>query len=191
MKNFDELIYKVLDLLEKGKSSQEIVSLFPEDKEELEEILKTINILNFQKEDALPSRELLKKIVTQIPSLRYSNKEVEKGRSFNLINLISENMTLNWKFISVFAVLAIFVSVVAYFQLVPQKTPYPQGSETQDQAFVAPTATGDIDDVIDAIFAYSNYEKATLNQEENDVSWLTSESQAVTDLANSYDETTF
>lgn len=64
--NIDKNLIKILELYENGKSASDILMLFPENQKEIKEILEILKTLEKNKEEIMPSKELLKKIVTQI-----------------------------------------------------------------------------------------------------------------------------
>jgi len=92
MKNnnkLEKIFSKSLELYEKGKSISEILDLYPDYSEELQEIFQTIQMLTHEKENLIPPKELLAKIisqikipeeVTKIEESRYLHRGEIKGR---------------------------------------------------------------------------------------------------------------
>ncbi|MCX6813977.1 MAG: hypothetical protein NT078_02095, partial [Candidatus Azambacteria bacterium] len=68
-----------------------------------------------------------------------------------------------------------------------QETEYVQ---TPNEVFV-PRATGNINDVIDAMTALAENEQVIIVEEGNDASMVTIDSQAISDFGQSYDENQF
>jgi hypothetical protein len=67
-----------------------------------------------------------------------------------------------------------------------------QAQEVEKPEDVAiPTATGDIDKTIDALLEEMNVDFGAFGQEENDKNLLGSDSQAISNLGQSYDEKEF
>ncbi len=118
-KNSEELIIKILDLKEQGKTLDEILNLFPEEKEVVEEILKTIDFLKKGKEAAKPSKELLTHLLLKLPQTvadtqktRYLyEEEKSKGRSFIWFSKALKEIIMSKK---VYVTLAVAV-IIALF----------------------------------------------------------------------------
>lgn len=70
---------KFLELREKGKSSPEILSSLPEFRNEIEKIFQIVEILSRQKENIIPSPEILASIISQI-SIKDGVTNKEKKR---------------------------------------------------------------------------------------------------------------
>ncbi len=62
----DKILNEAIELQEKGKSIPEILNLFPEHKETLQEIFQIITILKTQKEQIAPTKELLAQIISRL-----------------------------------------------------------------------------------------------------------------------------
>ncbi len=78
----------------------------------------------------------------------------------------------------------------------PQPTPTPELVVPEwEEPTASPTAeteeTGDIDDAVNAISAFSTNEESFLFGEDDDASLITSDSQAIGDFEQSYDEGEF
>lgn len=63
----EELLSKALGLYDEGKPVPDILSMFPDQKEELSRIFDSIKVLKTQKEAVVAPKELLKKIVSAVP----------------------------------------------------------------------------------------------------------------------------
>lgn len=97
----EESIIKALELRDKGKSIPEILDLFSEHKEIIQEIFQTIGILQAQKEDIVPKKELLTKIISGVSKnqsvtngeiSRYLYRGKIKGRS----SIVQSLGIINW-----------------------------------------------------------------------------------------------
>jgi|GEM_PF-4221255 len=64
--NLEKIMSEALEFKEKGKTISEILDLYPEYKKNLKEMFQTIDVLAREKEKALPSKELLTKIVSGV-----------------------------------------------------------------------------------------------------------------------------
>jgi len=78
----------------------------------------------------------------------------------------------------------------------PQPTPtpelvVPEGEEPTVSPTAETEATGDIDDAVNAISAFSTNEESFLFGEDDDAALITSDSQAIGDFEQSYDESEF
>lgn len=159
------------------------------------------------KEKIKPSKELSQRIladlsVTEKEDSRCVLREKEKGRisGYELIlNQIHIFMT-KWK-MAVPVVLVVLV--VAGLMIIrsgqkTQLTPTQEQSQTAETEYVqtpsevpVPRATGNIDDIIGAMTALAENEQVIIVEEGNDVSMVTIDSQAISDLGQSYDENQF
>ena len=73
----------------------------------------------------------------------------------------------------------------------PELTPASEGEKTAAGSAAEEKATGDIDDAVNAISAFSTNEESFLFGEDDDASLITSDSQAIGDFEQSYDEGEF
>lgn len=201
----EKIIETILQLLEEGRSTSDILNLLPEHQSEVKEIIKIIDNLSIEKEKFVPSRELLSRLLLQITEVtkdkesRYLFEEREKlkGRP-SLITIIKNQfaMATNWKIIVPLGVLVIVIAVIVITQfggrpqVVGPTAPTiksPVAPVTQP-----PVATGNIDDIVNTLFTDSSDEiSQTLEAMDNDVALLGFESQAISDFGQSYNENDF
>jgi len=140
-----------------------------------------------------PSEKLARKIV--------ANLEI-KEIIFNPIH----NLMTKWKVIVpvVIVVLAILVWGIIQFgqkglitgpeggQLTGEEEEYIEKEYVKTPKEVSvPEITGDIDDVINAMSAFSENEMVIITDEGNDASLINLDSQAISDFGQSYDESEF
>ncbi len=163
---------------------------------------KIIKILNACKNSIVPPKELLAKIISDINI----NKREEKGRLSvisNLINQIHKSMNLNWKIaFPIVGIVAIIAVLLIYSQSFKEPTQY-TGEKTLKQELAEktqaskpkevtiPKATGNIDDAINAIIAFSTNEEYVLDEEDIDASLIEADNQAISDFGQSYGEDEF
>lgn len=70
MKNDNEqILIRALELLDQGKSRDEILNLFPKNREEIEGVLKTAELLMLAKNAIVPPKKLLYDTLAKLPSL--------------------------------------------------------------------------------------------------------------------------
>jgi len=62
----NDIFEKVLEMQENGKSYSDILSSFPEHKNDVEDFLETINFLESQKNTVLPSKKALTQTINKI-----------------------------------------------------------------------------------------------------------------------------
>ncbi|HDM32139.1 MAG TPA: hypothetical protein ENG32_02150 [bacterium] len=62
----DEILERAIELLKEGKSKDEILDKFPEYKEKLKSLLEVVEILKEKKAKTFPSKDSLKKILSQV-----------------------------------------------------------------------------------------------------------------------------
>ncbi|MDP2934777.1 MAG: hypothetical protein Q8N59_03375 [bacterium] len=163
------------------------------------------------KEKIKPSKELSQRIladlsVTEKEDSRCVLREKEKGRisGYELIlNQIHIFMT-KWK-MAVPVVLVVLVVAGLMIIRSGQKTqPTQEAKPVQEQSQAAeteyvqvpnevfvPRATGNIDDIINAMTALAENEQVIIVEEGNDASMVTLDSQAISDFGQSYDENQF
>ncbi len=82
-------------------------------------------------------------------------------------------------------IIIIIVIVLAYVFLVREKPPVgpPEGEE-----IIPPAATGEIDDVVDALLKETADETSILTEEEGDAGLVGSDGQEISDFGQSIDE---
>ncbi len=207
----EKILSEAIELQEKGKSIPEILNLFPEHKETLQEIFQTITILKTQKAQIAPTKELLAQIISRLKvnegvtkqeSSRYLYRGTKKGRS-SLITIIKNQYTMatKWKIIVPVGILALVVAVIMVTQLGGKREiagPQP----TEQQAPLAevpvtplakpPVATGNVDDVVNSLFTDSSDEIAQISKAmDDDVALIGLDSQAISDFGQSYNENDF
>jgi len=190
--NIDKNLIKILELYENGKSTSDILMLFPENQKEIKEILEIIKTLEKNKEEILPSKELLKKIVTQIDldSYLYRRENVKnKGRS-NLINQIHEYMSLKWKIGIPVGIVIIALGIFAYNQL-NVVAPNPIEKMVVIPEVEVPKVTANIDNAVDALILAASEEQAIFESELSDAALLGWDDSALSDFGQTYDENLF
>ncbi len=210
----ENVLGEALKFYEEGKSIPEILDLFPEYKKDLEEIFEVIELVRQGKDAIEPSKEVLSEMLNRIPSngvtylkiRRYPYGGGIKGRtSFirNIINQIHKSMNLNWKIaFPIVGIVAIIAVLLIYSQSFKEPTQY-TGEKTLKQELAEktqaskpkevtiPKATGNIDDAINAIIAFSTNEEYVLDEEDIDASLIEADNQAISDFGQSYGEDEF
>lgn len=83
-------------------------------------------------------------------------------------------------------IIIIIVIVLAYVFLVREKPPVEQPPEEEE--IVPPAATGDIDDVVDALLKETADEASVLVAEEGDADLIDDDGQEISDFGQSIDE---
>ncbi|MDD5430787.1 MAG: hypothetical protein PHP03_00995 [Candidatus Pacebacteria bacterium] len=182
--NSENILMEALKLQEQGRSVQEILNLYPENKNELQEMFETIDFLNKEKNKIEPSKEVLEKIIDQISSEKYvTNEEINRCsyRKGRLINLSQIHNIMNWKLIvpiGVVAVLAVFL-ISQYGGSAPQYV----------QNIISPATPAEkIDDVVDNIMAELVSENTVFAEEDGDALLVQMDSQELSDFGQSYNE---
>ena len=202
---------EALKLKEEGKTIPEILDFFPNYKNELRKMFQVIDIIGGQKKNIVPPKELLNKIITNEEISRYLEQEAEdshgrfrisrvrsaserfshvKGRPSSEISQIHETMTFNWKIVIPVGLAIIVVAIFAYTQFV-MKAPQYATETTTGEEIALPQATGNVDDAVNAILAAVLNEQSVLQTEESDASLITSDTQAISDFGQSYNENAF
>lgn len=188
----EKIIMEVLELIEEGKSMQEILNSFPEYKKELEEIFKVAEILKKEKDGALPNKNLLVKILSGIDTeVTASGENRFILRDDEIKGRVSVNdkkikfMTINWKLTFGIIVLAIVASA-SYYQFVLKEKPLEIVKAPTDIGVVS--ATGNVDDVVLALLNDVDAEAAILANIESDANLILADSQAIDDFGQSYNE---
>ncbi|TSD03763.1 MAG: hypothetical protein Athens071426_45 [Parcubacteria group bacterium Athens0714_26] len=211
-KNLERIFEKVLELLDSGKSQEEILNLFPESREMLKEIFFTINLFKKEGESIIPSKELFKQIIERIPSgvtnevnPRYLyRKEVQSRFSFKKINNITKIynlMTINWKIWAPVGIVAVVTLVTIGFNQLGIKAPQAPIAGEMTQAPVAVSqelpvavtkpATGNVDDAVDAILASISDDEAFFADATKDAELIAADSQSISNFGQSYNENEF
>lgn len=62
----EKILMKALGLLEDGKTEQEILGLFPDERAELHELFETINLLHSTKKEILPSKNFIANLINAL-----------------------------------------------------------------------------------------------------------------------------
>ena len=150
------------------------------------------------KEKIKPSKELSQKILASFDI----TEEKEKGRisGYELIlNQIHIFMT-KWK-MAIPVVLVVLVVAGLMIMRSGQKTQptsIQKQTQTTETKYVqipnevpVPQATGNIDDIINAMTAFAENEQVIIVEEGNDASMVTLDSQAISDFGQSYNENQF
>src|SRR3989344_1053253 len=199
----EKIITKALELLEKGESEPEILNLlapsgvegFPEHKNELEELFQTLKTVQTVKNAIHPSKELLYKIISQIPDERTEHQE-NHSPSFGFAAW--------FKFAVPAAAIAILVAVF-YSKLLPEEsqkiaeqgaTPAVSAPAITDKEKIKKTAPSpkstslaadNLDALIDEAIALADNQQFAQN-EDADVSFINSDDQAMDNLGQFYNE---
>lgn len=218
--NLEKIISQALILIESGKSPHEILAMLPGYRKELQEIFQILDLLNVQKEKVIPSKELLAKILANLPHAKsVTEKEVsrylyrgeqkpndyarQEGRPSKTIikPKIHDLMTINWKVWVPLGIIAVVALVVIGSYQFGTKAPQAPVAEETPQAPVAVSqelpvvvtkpATGNIDDAVDAILAGVSDDKALFVDAEKDAEFIAADSQAISDFGQSYNENEF
>jgi hypothetical protein len=206
----EKVLEQALEFIDSGKTPEEVLILFPEQRNELVEIFSAMAVLGKVKEKILPSRTLLEKIiagtVTVETEQRYNKQGV--GRLSLLNNLINKKINfLNWK-IAVPA--GIFVIVLAasasvQMQLSGNKAALKIAKQIPVVQEIVPakeitSAIGivkeddeneSIDSIINSLLDDSTSEQLALADEDTDVSLLANDFQEIDNFNQLYDEKEF
>ena len=117
-KKIEEIIEKTLEYIDSGKSFTEILGLFPEYEATIKEIFSAINLLKKEREAIVPSEELLKQIIEQIPigvtneaNSRYVYESEIKGRMFKSVKIIDLISSMSKVYIGVGVFVLVLVVV--------------------------------------------------------------------------------
>ena len=194
----EKIIFKALELLEKGKSESEILSLFPEHPNEIKELFQTLATVRTAKDAIRPPKELLHKIISQIPDERTEHQE----------NHLPYFGFATWiKFAVPTAAIAILAAVF-YSKLLPEnsqqlaeQTPTPvitapaitqTAGDGKNQPTRSPEPTSlaakdNIDDLINEAITLAD-NRQFVPDEDADASFINSDDQALDDLGKFYNE---
>lgn len=122
--NLENLILKILALKEAGKSDEEILALFPQEKEVLQDIFNTLNLLKQGKEGIKPPKALLRQIldktspVTDSEKDRYLYREGSKTTKISFWQKLIGISTMNKKvYLTLITLLIVAIGSIAYWQL--------------------------------------------------------------------------
>lgn len=154
-----------------------------------------------------PSRELTQRIlvdldVTEKKDNSYILQGREKDRFSNYELILNQIHTfmIKWKMaipvILVVLVVAGLMIIRSGQKIQPMsESAWEQSTEMEyvqtPKEILVPQATGNIDDIIDAMTAFAENEQVITIEEGNDASMVTIDSQAVSDFGQSYDENQF
>lgn len=210
-KNIEEIIEKALQYLDRGKTPAEILNLFPEHQNELNEILSTVSLFKKEREKIVPPSGLLKQILNKVAesvtngiNIRYLYRKEVQGRPSlnNITTKIHDLMTINWKIWAPLGIIAVVALVIIGYSQFGAKAPQaPIAGETPQAPIAAPAqelpvavtkpATGNIDDAINAILAGASDDQALFADAEKDAELIAADSQAISDFGQSYNENEF
>lgn len=123
----EQILIRAIELYEQGKPIPEILNLYPQQQEEIKEVLETADYLKSTREKVVPSREILNQIlaqvssdasVTKVQANRYLYRGGEKGRPsiiqlFDVINLANMTKAI---YIGLGVLLAILIVGGIYWQ---------------------------------------------------------------------------
>lgn len=97
----EKILIKALELFDQGKSPEEILRLFPDGRQELGEMFKTINLLKATKKEILPEKNFVINFINHLNTISLiRNQKNPIGR------------LIRWQIVAPAAVLAIFVALV-------------------------------------------------------------------------------
>ncbi len=115
---FDKVLSESLKLKEEGMPVSEILDLFPKFRDELNDTFKTVEAITGQKDKIAPRKEILNRILSDIPNEgvtdrednRYTHRGEVKGRSSAFNSLITKWLTMNKK---IYAIVGVVVFALA------------------------------------------------------------------------------
>lgn len=196
-------IIKAFELLEQGTAVSDILNLFPEQKEELQELFQTMETVQSAKNNIRPSEELLSKIISDIPDERIEHQE-NHAPSFGF--------SAWFKFAVPTTAMAIILIAVFYSKLLPeepQNIVQKSANQTATPAVVLPAntsiadnkknektfspapksavAANNIDDLINEAIALADNQQL-IQDEDADASFINSDDQVFDDFSQFYDE---
>lgn len=127
----EKVLSRALELREEGKPLSEILSLFPECRKELEEMFGVIDAVGKQKNDLIPSEELLANIIARVELpegvtkralKRYTYRGAEKSRP-SILQWLDVTMfsDMSKKLYIGFGVAAVVLLVIVGVSTQPQK----------------------------------------------------------------------
>ena len=194
-KTEEEIIAAALDLLEQGKKPEEILAMIPEHGELLKGVFAMTQFFQKKGEEVVTPRELLSKIVSQIPFnnlVTLSEKErylYSKGRFFIsiLTDQIYRFMTPKlkiWLPIGAVAVVLLLVFMASSGPKEPGElagpgpTPPVLPQEVEPAEIVVP-ATGNVNELVGALIQTASSEKTIAQGEGDDTALVTADSKEV------------
>jgi hypothetical protein len=208
----DEILSRIIELLDKGMTPRDILNALPGEREEVKEYLRVIRQFERDKQQVQPSQELFKAIlsrvdVTNLKEARLNNQlhfspevlseigqsgDHQKSRSIININNIREYMNQKLKIILPLGALTAVIVIAAV--VVKNRTNDDKGNDnktvvsTQDISNLK--TTDDVDDISETLINISKGEEDLLKQEADDeASVLTDDQAEITNLKNNpYDE---
>jgi len=156
------------------------------------------------KEKIRPSKELTQRILADLNVVEkkenLSTIEKNKGRisGYELIlNQIHTFMT-KWKMAVPVVLVVLVVAGLMIIRSGQKSQPMQEESRATDTEYVqvpieipVPQATGNIDDIINAMTAFAENEQVITVEEGNDASMVTLDSRAISDFGQSYNENQF
>jgi hypothetical protein len=214
-KKKEEIIEKVLQYLESGKTPAEIFGLFPKYQEELKEILSTYSLLKEESKKIVPTKESFQQIIDKINvsvtnelNPRYSYMEEVQGRpsleKINNITKIFNLMNINWKIwapVGIVAVVALVIIGSSQLGTKSPQAPITDSGQAQEQPIavsqdlpkvaVAEPATGNVDDAVNAILASVSDDEALFADAIKDGELIAADNQSINNFGQSYYENEF
>lgn len=130
-KQLADILEQALALQESGKAREEILAMFPEQRNELSEILSAAAELGNVKNKINPPRALLEKIIAEIKPVTSGVEPRYNKQGVGRLPLINKNFNLlNWKIMAPAGVIAIALAVFATAQILPgENKPLPKIAE--------------------------------------------------------------
>ena len=194
MNNFDEtILHQIIDLHESGKTTAEIIALFPDNKEEVTEACFVFDALRADSELAKPPRELLSSILKKLPAdpmhLNYSNYQDGQAGSGFFKRLEHALMPLRYGFSVILALL-----VIAFFAHVHTSGPQAPFASQNGSAGVPASSslvavpTGNVDDVLNFLYSESNQTQALVQQSNNETASVPGSIPDAQDITGSSNE---
>lgn len=191
----ETILNDALDLRKQGKSASDIFNLFPEHKKELSELFQTIEWASAESSKIVPNKEILESVTKNVID-RYTNKGEEIGRiSFPTLLTNQIHAIMSLKKILPVGVLVVIAALFIFSKsgtINLQNTNQTAGEnegQIATQVPVAP-ATGNIDDTINALLAFSTNGQFVVGEDTSDL-LITSESEELNEFGQSYNENEF
>ncbi len=206
-KKIEGIIEKALQYLDNGKTPAEVLNLFTEHRNELNEILSIVSLLKKEKEKLVPPGELFRQVMDKITisvtngvDTRYSCREEVKGRPSlnNITAKINNLMTVHWKVWAPIGIVAVVaLAIMSSYQFGTKEPQAPVAEETPQAPIAAPTqelpvavtkpAIGNVDDAVNAILAGVSDDQALFADVGKDAALVAADSQAINDFGQSYE----